>query len=59
MDWAHAGRTPGQPDQGIQDRYGNANGPGPSDNCLDGGNCGPPFTGYTAQAVSLGLTYDY
>jgi predicted porin len=114
--WAHAGRTPGQPDQGIQDRFGNANGPGPSDNsanlyafgykhrfndnrttaylvfarlkndywahyslgagghglptrnyvgdkfnggCLDGGNCGPPFTGNTAQAVSVGMTYNY
>lgn len=116
VGWAHAGRTPGQPDQGIQDRFGNANGPGPSANganlysigykhrffdnrttayltfsrlkneywahyslgagghglptrnyvgdkfiggCLDGGNCGPPFTGNTAQAVSLGMTYDY
>jgi predicted porin len=114
--WAHAGKTPGQPDQGVQDRFGNANGPGPSDNkanlfaigykhrfmdnrttgylvfarlkngywahyslgagghglptrnyvgdkfiggCLDGGNCGPPFTGNTAEAVSIGLTYDY
>ena len=114
--WAHAGRTPGQPDQGVQDRFGNANGPGTSANaanlyalgykhrfldnrttaylvfarlkndywahyslgagghglptrnyvgdkfiggCLDGGNCGPPFTGNTAQAVSLGMTYDY
>ena len=114
--WAHAGRTPGQPDQGIQDKFGNANGPGPSDNaanllsigykhrfidnrttwyatysrlkndywahyslgagghglptrnyvgdkfiggCLDGGNCGPPFTGNTAQAFSVGMTYDY
>ncbi len=114
--WAHAGKTPGQPDQGVQDRYGNANGPGPSDNsanlfavgykhrfidnrttaylafarlkndywahyslgagghglptrnyvgdkfiggCLDGGNCGPPFAGNTAQAVSIGMTYDY
>ena len=114
--WARAGKTPGQPDQGIQDRFGNANGPGKSDNganlysigykhrfldnrttayltfsrlkneywahyslgagghglptrnyvgdkfiggCLDGGNCGPPFAGNTAEAVSLGLTYDY
>jgi len=114
--WAHAGKTPGQPDQGVQDRFGNANGPGPSDNsanllaagykhrfgdnrttwylvyarlkndywahyslgagghglptrnyvgdkfiggCLDGGNCGPPFTGNTAQAFSIGMTYDY
>ncbi|MEO8565261.1 MAG: porin, partial [Betaproteobacteria bacterium] len=30
--WAHAGRTPGQPDQGIEDKFGNPNGPGPSDN---------------------------
>jgi predicted porin len=30
--WAHAGATPGQPDQSIQDRFGNMNGPGPSDN---------------------------
>ena len=30
--WAHAGHTPGQPDQSIQDRFGNMNGPGPSDN---------------------------
>lgn len=116
LGWAHAGRTPGQPDQGVQDRYGNANGPGPSNNaanlysigwkhrfgdartttyftysrlvneywahyslgagghglptrnyvgdkfiggCLDGGNCGPPFTGYTAQGFSWGLTYDF
>lgn len=116
LGWAHAGRTPGQPDQGVQDRYGNANGPGKSANganlyaigwkhrfgdartttyftysrlvneywghyslgagghglptrnyvgdkfiggCLDGGNCGPPFTGYTAQAFSVGLTYDF
>jgi predicted porin len=114
--WAHAGRTPGQPDQGVQDHLGNANGPGSSANganlfsigykhrfqdarttayltfsrlkndywahyslgagghglptrnyvgdkfiggCLDGGNCGPPFTGNTAQGVSLGMTYDY
>lgn len=114
--WARAGRTPGQPDQGIQDRYGNPNGPGSADNaanlyafgykhrfqdnratwylvaarlkndywahyslgagghglptrnyvgdkfiggCLDGGNCGPPFSGNTAEAVSLGLTYDF
>jgi predicted porin len=116
LGWAHAGRTPGQPDQGIQDRFGNANGPGPSDNsanlyaigykhkfndnrttwyvvyarlkndywahyslgagghglptrnyvgdkfiggCQDGGNCGPPFTGNTAQAFSVGMTYNY
>ena len=114
--WAHAGRTPGQPDQGIQDRNGNANGPGASDNsanlyaigykhrfvdsrttwylvgarlknetwahyslgagghglptrnyvgdkfiggCQDGGNCGPPFAGNTAEAVSVGFTYDF
>ena len=114
--WAHAGKTPGQPEAGVQDRYGNDNPPGPSNNsanlysigykhrfvdnrtttyltfsklkndywahyslgagghglatrnyvgdkfiggCQDGGVCGPPFTGNTAQAVSLGLTYDY
>ena len=114
--WAHAGRTPGQPDQGVQDRYGNPATPGSSDNaanlysvgykhrfgdrrttayltasrlkngywahyslgagghglptrnyvgdkfiggCQDGGNCGPPFSGNTAEAISLGLTYDY
>src|SRR5260221_3705774 len=114
--WAHAGRTPGQPEHGGQDRFGNANGPGSSANganlysigykhrfgdnrttgyltfsrlkndywahyslgagghglptrnyvgdkfvggCLDGGNCGPPFAGNTAQAVSIGMTYDY
>lgn len=114
--WAHAGRTPGQPDQGIEDKFGNPNGPGPSDNkanlysiglkhrfgdnrtttyltfsrlvndywahyslgagghglptrnyvgdkfiggCQDGGVCGPPFTGNTAQAISVGLTYDF
>ena len=116
LGWARAGKTPGQPDQGVQDRFGNANGPGPSDNgadlvalgykhrfqderatwylvyarlkngywghyslgagghglptrnyvgdkfiggCLDGGNCGPPFTGNTEEAFSLGLTYDF
>ena len=116
LGWAHAGRTPGQPDQSVQDKYGNPNGPGPSDNsanlyaiglkhyfldkrttaylmyaglhngywghyslgagghglptrnyvgdkfiggCQQGGVCGPPFTGYTAQGVSFGLTYDF
>ena len=114
--WAHAGRTPGQPDQGVQDKYGNAAAPGASANgsnlfsvgykhrfldkrttsyitfsrlaneywghyslgagghglpvrnyvgdkyiggCQDGGVCGPPFAGNTAQAVSVGLTYDF
>ena len=114
--WAHAGRTPGQPDQGVQDRFGNPATPGSSDNaanlysigykhrfgdkrttaymtasrlkngywahyslgagghglptrnyvgdkfiggCQDGGNCGPPFSGNTAEAISFGLTYDY
>jgi predicted porin len=114
--WAHAGRTPGQPDQGIQDRDGIAAAPGPSDNsanlmsigykhrfsdnrttwyatysrlkndhwahyslgagghglptrnfvgdkfiggCQDGENCGPPFGGNTAQAFSVGMTYNY
>jgi predicted porin len=116
LGWAHAGRTPGQPDQSIQDRFGNPNGPGPSANganlysvgykhrfgdnrtttyltysrlkneywahyslgagghglptrnyvgdkfiggCQDGGVCGPPFTGNTAEAVSWGVTYDF
>jgi hypothetical protein len=27
--------------------------------CQDGGVCGPPFSGNTAQAVSWGITYDY
>jgi predicted porin len=114
--WARAGRTPGQPDQGVQDKFGNPATPGSSDNganlysigykhrfldkrattyltfsrlangywahyslgagghglptrnyvgdkfiggCQDGGVCGPPFSGNTAQAVSVGLTYDY
>jgi predicted porin len=114
--WARAGKTPGQPDQGVQDHNGNANGPGQSSNganlysfgykhrfqdtrattyltisrlkneywghyslgagghglptrnyvgdkfiggCQDGGNCGPPFAGNTAEAVSLGMTYDF
>ena len=114
--WARADKTPGQPDQGVQDRYGNDNGPGPSSNganlysfgfkhrfgdnrtatyltfsklkndywahyslgagghglptrnyvgdkfiggCQDGGVCGPPFTGNTAEAISLGLIYDF
>jgi predicted porin len=113
--WAHAGHTPGQPDQGVQDRFGNPATPGHSDNgadllsigykhhfdkhttwyatyshlkneywghfslgagghglptrnyvgdkfnggCQDGQNCGPPFAGNTAQAFSLGMTYDY
>jgi predicted porin len=114
--WAHAGRTPGQPDQGVQDRDGNAAVPGTSANganllsvgfkhrfldkrastyvtfsrlsnehwghyalgagghglptrnyvgdkyiggCQDGGVCGPPFAGNTAQALSVGLTYDF
>jgi predicted porin len=114
--WAHVGRTPGQPDQGVEDRNGVLATPGKSDNganlysvgykhrfgdrrttayvtfsrlvnehwghyslgagghglptrnyvgdkfiggCQDGGVCGPPFTGNTAQAVSVGLTYDF
>jgi hypothetical protein len=114
--WAHAGKTPGQPDQGVEDRDGISATPGSSDNsanlysigykhrfldkrttvyftysrldndhwahyslgagghglptrnyvgdkfiggCQDGGVCGPPFAGNTAQAVSLGLTYDF
>ena len=114
--WAHAGRTPGQPDQGVQDKDGIPAMPGSSNNsanlyafgykhyfgdrrttfylvyarlvnehwahyslgagghglptrnyvgdkfiggCADGGNCGPPFSGNTAQAFSVGLTYDF
>ena len=114
--WAHAGRTPGQPDQGVEDKYGNMATPGASANganlftvgykhrfldkrttsyitfsrltneywghyslgagghglptrnyvgdkfiggCQDNGVCGPPFAGNTAQAVSIGLTYDF
>jgi predicted porin len=114
--WAHAGRTPGQPDQGVEDKYGNMAVPGSSANganlfsvgykhrfldkrttsyitfsrltneywghyslgagghglptrnyvgdkyiggCQDGGVCGPPFAGNTAQALSVGLTYDF
>jgi predicted porin len=114
--WAHAFRTPGQPDQGVQDRNGNGATPGSSDNganlyslgykhrfldkrtttyvtysrlvngywghyslgagghglptrnyvgdkfiggCQDGGVCGPPFSGNTSEAISVGLTYDF
>jgi len=114
--WAHAYKTPGQPDQGVQDKDGIAATPGPSANganllsvgfkhrfldrrttsyltfsrlanehwahyslgagghglptrnyvgdkfiggCQAGGNCGPPFSGNTAQAISLGMTYDF
>jgi len=114
--WAHAGKTPGQPDQGVQDKFGNAATPGPSANganlysigykhyfldkrttsyitysrlvndywahyslgagghglptrnyvgdkfiggCQANGVCGPPFAGNTAQALSVGLTYDF
>jgi predicted porin len=116
--WAHAFATPGQPDQGVQDKFGNAAVPGSSANganllslgmkhrFLDkrttayvtysrlvnqywahyslgagghglptrnyvgdkfiggcspvaGTNCGPPFAGNTAQALSVGLTYDF
>ena len=114
--WAHAGRTPGQPDQGVEDKFGNSATPGSSNNasnlysfgykhrfgdkrtttyltfsrlangywahyslgagghglptrnyvgdkfiggCQDGGVCGPPFAGNTAEAISLGLTYDF
>lgn len=27
--------------------------------CQDNGNCGPPFAGNTAQALSVGVTYDF
>jgi predicted porin len=114
LAWAHAGHTPGQPAQAVQDSNGNINPTGPSDNganlydigwkhhfdsqtsiyfvyarlvnehwghfslgagghglptrnyvgdkfnggCADGGNCGL-FTGNTAQAFSVGVTYDF
>ena len=114
LGWAHAGHTPGQPANAVQDRNGNINPTGSSDNganlyaigwkhhfdsqtsiyfvyarlvneqwghfslgagghglptrnyvgdkfnggCADGGNCGL-FTGNTAQAFSLGMTYDF
>lgn len=114
--WAHAFKTPGQPDQGVEDKNGNMATPGSSDNganlfsvgfkhrfldkrtttyvtfsrlvnqawghyslgagghglptrnyvgdkyiggCQDGGVCGPPFAGNTAEALSVGLTYDF
>jgi predicted porin len=118
IGWAKAWKTPGQPDQGVQDAGGNAATPGPSDNganLLDVGykhrfldkrtttyvtysrlinqhwahyslgagghglptrnyvgdkfvggcqnipsaNCGPPFAGNTAEAFSVGVTYDF
>ena len=116
VGWARAFKTPGQPDQGVQDRNGIAATPGSSDNganlldvgykhrfldkrtttyltysrlinqhwahyslgagghglptrnyvgdkfvggCQTGGNCGPPFAGNTAEAFSLGVTYDF
>jgi hypothetical protein len=116
LGWAHAGRTPGQPEAGVQDRYGNDAPPGSSNNaanlysigykhrfvdnrtttyltfsrlkneywahyslgagghglptrnyvgdkfiggCADGGNCGPPFSGATPEAVSVGMTYNW
>ncbi len=114
--WAHAGRTPGQPDGGVEDKLGNDAVPGASANganllsvgykhrfldkrttsyitfsrltneywghyslgagghglptrnyvgdkyiggCQDNGVCGPPFAGNTAQAISVGMTYDF
>src|SRR5450759_2327431 len=114
--WAHAGKTPGQPIGGVEDRFGNDAPAGKSDNganlysigykhrfldkrtttyvtfsrlvnqywahyslgagghglptrnyvgdkfiggCQDGGVCGPPFSGNTAQGLSFGLTYDF
>lgn len=114
--WAHAGKTPGQPLGGVEDKFGNDAPSGSSKNganlysigykhrlidkrattyvtfsrlaneywghyslgagghglatrnyvgdkfiggCLDGGVCGPPFAGNTAQAVSVGMTYDF
>jgi predicted porin len=114
--WARAGKTPGQPIGGVEDKYGNDAPSGKSDNganlysigykhrfldkrtttyltfsrlvndywahyslgagghglptrnyvgdkfiggCQDGGVCGPPFSGNTAEALSVGLTYDF
>ena len=114
--WARAGKTPGQPVGGVEDRFGNDAPSGKSDNganlysvgykhrfldkrtttyvtysrlvngfwghyslgagghglptrnyvgdkfiggCQDGGVCGPPFSGNTAQGLSFGLTYDF
>jgi predicted porin len=114
--WAHAFRSPGQPDQGVQDANGVAATPGSAPNganllsiglkhrfidkrtttyvtyshlanehwghyalgagghglptrnyvgdkyvggCQANANCGPPFAGNTAQALSVGVTYDF
>ena len=114
--WAHAGKTPGQPIGGVEDKYGNDAPSGSSSNganlfsigykhrfldkrtttyltysrlandywghyslgagghglptrnyvgdkyiggCQDGGVCGPPFSGNTAQGLSVGMTYDF
>jgi len=116
VGWAHAFKTPGQPDQGVQDNNGVMATPGSSENganlldigykhrfldkrtttyltysrlinqhwahyslgagghglptrnyvgdkfvggCQGGGVCGPPFAGNTAQALSVGVTYDF
>ena len=116
VGWAHAGRTPGQPVEGVQDKFGNPAPAGSSNNeanlytiglkhrfvdkrttayltysslvngywahyslgagghglptrnyvgdkfvggCQTGGNCGPPFAGNNAEAVSVGVTYDF
>ena len=116
LGWAHAGRTPGQPVAGVQDKFGNPAPAGSSNNeanlytiglkhrfvdkrttayltysslvngywahyslgagghglptrnyvgdkfvggCQTGGNCGPPFAGNNAEAVSFGMTYDF
>ena len=116
LGWAHAGRTPGQPVAGVQDKFGNPAPAGSSNNeanlytiglkhrfvdrrttayltysslvnaywahyslgagghglptrnyvgdkfvggCQTGGNCGPPFAGNNAEAVSVGVTYDF
>src|SRR5256885_960196 len=116
LGWAHAGKTPGQPAEGVNDKFGNPAPAGSSNNeanlfsiglkhrfvdkrttayltysslvngywahfslgagghglptrnyvgdkviggCQTGGNCGPPFAGNNAEAVSVGLTYDF
>ena len=116
LGWAHVGRTPGQPVEGVEDKFGNPAPAGSSNNeanlytiglkhrfvdkrttayltysslvngywahyslgagghglptrnyvgdkfiggCQSGGNCGPPFSGNNAEAVSFGLTYDF
>ena len=116
LGWAHVGRTPGQPVEGVEDKFGNPAPAGSSNNeanlytiglkhrfvdkrttayltysslvngywahyslgagghglptrnyvgdkfiggCQAGGTCGPPFSGNNAEAVSVGVTYDF